>query len=347
MSDRRESTHVFLNRMIAAPEHEIGPLAAAHLSADTVWDVAHPINRLEGREAVLEGFVRPLRAALSHVRRRDSIFIGGRNRRGGGDWTASVTHYLGNFQAPLAGIAPNGRLVFLRSGEFYRLEGGCIAEAKILVDFLDLLRQTGRFPLARMPGTEMLFPDPASGDGVLPGSRGRGEAALDVVEAMQGDLHVYDRETMESARQTGAGGYWHDDMLWYGPAGIGSSYRWSGFVKDHREPFLRAFPDREGGHHFCRIGDGDYAATGGWPSMTMTHRGDYLGVPATGRALTLRVMDFYRCTGGRIMENWVLLDFLDLFDQMGLDLLARAAAMEGAKFEAGAGPPPPARRPGK
>ena len=343
MSDWREAPHALLVRMIAAPESELAPIAAACLSPHTVWDVAHPINRLEGREAVLEGFVRPLRAALSHARRRDSIFMGGRNRRGGGDWTASVTHYLGNFRAPLAGIAPNDRLVFLRSGEFYRIEDGRIAEAKILVDFLDLLRQAGRFPLPRMLGTEMLFPDPATGDGVLPHNRGHGEEALDVVEAMQGDLHIYDCETMESRRQTGQGGYWHDDMLWYGPAGIGSSYRWSGFVKDHREPFLRAFPDRRGGNHFCRIGDGGYAATGGWPSMAMTHRGDYLDVAATGRALTLRVMDFYRCAGGRIMENWVLLDFVDLFGQMGIDLLARAEAMEKAPPEASAGPRPPAR----
>lgn len=28
------------------------------------------------------------------------------------------------------------------------------------------------------------------------------------------------------------------------------------------------------------------------------------------------------------MENWVLLDYVDLFKQMGIDLLARAAAME-------------------
>ena len=46
------------------------------------------------------------------------------------------------------------------------------------------------------------------------------------------------------------------------------------------------------------------------------------------KALTLRVMDFYRCAGGKIMENWVLLDYLDLFDQMGVDLLDRAAEME-------------------
>ena len=138
------------------------------------------------------------------------------------------------------------------------------------------------------------------------------------------DLTAYDPETFTSQGQTGKDGAWHDDMLWYGPAGIGSSYRWDGFEKCHRAAFLTAFPDRVGGDHYCHIGDGDYAAVGGWPAMTMTHKGDYLGVVATNKSLTLRVMDFYRCGGGKIMENWVCLDYLDLFDQMGVDLMARA-----------------------
>ncbi len=39
-------------------------------------------------------------------------------------------------------------------------------------------------------------------------------------------------------------------------------------------------------------------------------------------------MDFYRCADGRIMENWVLLDYLDLFQQMGVDLIERSERME-------------------
>ena len=46
-----------------------------------------------------------------------------------------------------------------------------------------------------------------------------------------------------------------------------------------------------------------------------------MGVPATGKSLTLRVMDFYRCDGRQINENWVCLDYGHLFDQMGINLL--------------------------
>lgn len=327
MSDFRHAPHSFLNGILNVPANEVDAVISKHLTEDVIWDVAHPVNRLQGWESVRDGFFLPLRAALSHVRRRDEIFIGGPNRRApGGHWVTSVVHYVGNFENPLFGIRPSNRLAFLRAGEFYRVEpDGRISEAKIIIDLIDLMRQAGRFPLPRLLGTEMLFPGPATHDGVLPVGQGDGEKTLDLCEAMLADLKAFDPETFTSKGQTGDDGYWHDDMLWYGPGGIGSNYRWSGFEKDHRAAFLTAFPDRVGGDHYCRIGDGNYAAVSGWPSMTMTHKGDYLGVPASGKSLTLRVMDFYRCAEGNIMENWVLLDYLDLFGQMGRDLISEQA----------------------
>ncbi len=329
MSDWRTDTRTFLNALIRVPDLELEPFARTAIADDTIWDIAAPVGRLEGREAVLDGFVRPLRRALRRVYRRDEIFFGARNRReAGGDWVCAVTHYVGVFDRDLFGVLPAGRMAFARSGEFYRIANGMIVEAKIILDLIDLMRQAGRFPLPRMLGTEMLFPGPSTHDGILPNDPARGEASLDIVEAMIGDLQEFDPETFHSESQTGTHGHWHEDMMWYGPGGIGSTFGWDGFVSHHRAAFLRAFPDRRGGNHFCRIGDGDFAAFSGWPSMTMTHRGDYLGVPATNRAMTLNVMDFYRIADAKIIENWVLLDYVSLFDQMGVDVIARSAAME-------------------
>ncbi|MCG6902540.1 MAG: ester cyclase [Rhodobacter sp.] len=316
--------------MIAADPDELPEIIARTLTEESVWDISCPVSRLTGPEAVLENFLRPLRRAMPQAYRRDELFIGGTNiRERGGSWVAALSHYVGRFTAPLFGVPASDRLVFLRAGEFYRIENGRIAEAKIILDLPDLMRQAGRFPLPRTLGTEMLFPGPASHDGVLP-TGGDGAAALDIVQAMLGDLQTYDPKTGASPGQTGSGGYWHKDMMWFGPGGIGSTHGWDGFVDHHRAAFLRAFPDRRGGNHYCRIGDGDFAAVSGWPSMTMTHRGAYLGVPATNRALTLRVMDFYRVTQGQIIENWVCLDYVDLLAQMGVDLIARAAAMDSS-----------------
>ena len=292
------------------------------------WQVSRPVAPATGPEGVEALWLAPLRAALTGLHRRDALFLGGENRRGEGRWCAGLCHYVGNQTGELWGVPASGRLAMLRAGEFYGLDdAGRVRTARIVVDLPDLMIQGGRNPFGGSLGTELAFPPPATLDGVLPDPAG-GAASLDAVERMLGDLHAYDPETGGSRGQTGAGGAWADDMIWWGPAGIGSNHRWEGFVKDHRAPFLAAFPDRKGGSHYCRVGDGAYAAVSGWPSMTMTWRADYLGHgPADGRALRLRVMDFYRLhragpQSGRIAENWVLLDYVDLFEQMGRDLLA-------------------------
>lgn len=329
MTAPRHALRAGLASLFTAAEQDLAGLSATLFAPDAQVHASDPVGLMRGPEAIAAGLVTPIRAAFSAPRRRDLMVIGGENRRDyGGDWVASVTHVTGLFTAPLWGIAPSGKLSYLRIGEFWRVENGQIAEARIIIDLLDLLHQCGRWPLAEAHyGAPITFPAPATQDGLCPTDRANGAASLDVVERMLGALHVYDPDSFGSDGQVGAGGTWAPDFAWYGSGGIGSTVTWPGFVDHHRAQFLDAFPDRQGGNHYCRIGDGDYAAVSGWPSMTMTHRATYLGVPATDRALTLRVMDFYRCEGGLIAENWVLLDYIDLLRQMGVDVIAQAATL--------------------
>ncbi|MEM6896741.1 MAG: ester cyclase [Pseudomonadota bacterium] len=301
--------------------------AEAFLTEDTVWDVAHPVNQLVGPGAVISEYLEPLRSGLEHLERRDLMFIGGENRLpNGGRWVAAITHYVGNFTKPLFGLSPSGSMVFLRSGEFYRIdEDGRIAEAKILFDLLDLMRQIRRMPLPSI-GDEITFPAPATQDGLCPAAPYDGDA-FDIVERMMKTLGEYTPGTFDSKGQTGKDGVWADNMLWYGPGGIGSNFRWSGFIQDHRAPFLIAFPDRKGGNHFCRFGDSHYAAMGGWPSIHATFVDDYMGVKATGGPITMRVMDFYRIAEGRLAENWVFIDLVECFLQAGRDIIGEANAL--------------------
>ena len=325
-----DSVRAFLHRLSGCDSESCGALIAGALTDGSTWRVADPVNDLVGAQAVLERLVRPLRAAIPGVMRRDDIFLAGDSRTSTARWVAALGNYVGNFVAPLFGIPANGKLVFLRYGEFYRIETGRISEAVILLDLVDLMRQVGRMPLPAMLGSEILFPAPATHDGVLPQAPDRTTPSAELVEAMLRDLHAYDPETFASANQTGRDGYWHRDMLWYGPAGIGSSFTYEGFDRDHRVAFLRAFPDRRGGNHFARFGDGDYVCSGGWPSMTATHRASYLGVPATDRAIEMRVMDFWRVAGEKIAENWVLIDMPHLFRQLDVDLFERCRAARAA-----------------
>lgn len=321
MDDRRHALRNLLAEVTASPPAERRRLLQAACSPSVSWRVACPVDTVDGVDAYCAGWLDLLVKALPGCVRRDDIVMGGVSSTGSGDWVSTLGHYVGNFEADLLGIPAHGKLVFLRCGEFYRFEQGLIVEAVILPDLPDLARQAGRPLLPHDLGTEMLFPAPATHDGVCPGHLGRSQNSLAMVEAMLFNLRHFEPGSFASQGQTGSDGYWHRDMLWYGPAGIGANFTYEGFQRDHRIPFLTAFPDRVGGNHFARFGDGDYVCSGGWPSMTMTHQGPYLGVEPTGQPLTLRVMDFWRCQDGQIRENWVLLDLLDLLRQMGRPVL--------------------------
>jgi predicted ester cyclase len=218
-----------------------------------------------------------------------------------------------------------GHRLNLRFGEFVRLEDGLVQETYLLIDLLDGLRQLGRFPLAPMLGSAERIPGPATQDGLGVGARDpeASQASLRLVEAMIAGLMRYDGQALESMAQER---FWDvERMMWYGPAGIGTARGLTHYQAVHQRPFLTAFPDRVGGNHRCRIGEGAYVASTGWPSVRATHLGGgFLGLPPTGRSVGMRVMDFWRAAGGRLAENWVFIDLPDLLLQMGIDVCARA-----------------------
>jgi steroid delta-isomerase-like uncharacterized protein len=50
---------------------------------------------------------------------------------------------------------------------------------------------------------------------------------------------------------------------------------------------------------------------------TGTHRGTWIGMPATGNKLDFNVVDIFRLQGGLIAEHWDVADTLSLFTQIG------------------------------
>ena len=47
-----------------------------------------------------------------------------------------------------------------------------------------------------------------------------------------------------------------------------------------------------------------------------THSGEFLGIPATGRAVEYVSHEFYRIAGGLIAEEWICSDMATLFQQL-------------------------------
>ena len=129
--------------------------------------------------------------------------------------------------------------------------------------------------------------------------------------------------------------YWHPKMNWYGPSGIGTGRGISGFRNWHQIPFLAGMPDRgtyidQIDYHF--FGDHDYAAVTGWPNMIQTiTQGGWLGIAPTDKRITMRSLDFWRLEKGLIRENWVLVDLLDMYDQIGVDVFARMREFNKAR----------------
>jgi predicted ester cyclase len=48
-----------------------------------------------------------------------------------------------------------------------------------------------------------------------------------------------------------------------------------------------------------------------------THRGVFMGAPATGHAMTVNIMDLCRFQHGKIVEHWGVADRFAMFEQMG------------------------------
>ncbi len=52
-------------------------------------------------------------------------------------------------------------------------------------------------------------------------------------------------------------------------------------------------------------------------TMTGTHRGDFQGVPPTGRQVTMPGIDFSRVVDGKIAEHWAQFDLIGVMQQIG------------------------------
>lgn len=54
-------------------------------------------------------------------------------------------------------------------------------------------------------------------------------------------------------------------------------------------------------------------------TVTGTHNGDFLGIPATGRPIKARGVQVARFENGKIVERWGSSDQLGILQQIGVD----------------------------
>ena len=301
---------------------EITDVLLKFTAKDYVWRAFHPFGLKTDIEAISDTFWRPFRHSIQHLQRRMDIFFAGKNFIDDGEsvWVCSMGHLMGLFDKAWLGIQPTNKIILLRYAEFHKIENGKIAETAFYFDIPHLMIQAGYKPFKNPTGKHLVQPGPATHDGLLfeDAPQKDGQKTMDAMHAMISDLGTWQLglPLEEELKRT-----WHDDMLWWGPAGIGSSYTIERYAKQHSGPFRAAMSDRSSTGHIARIAEGHYSGFFGWPNFTAKPTGGFMGLPPNNKSCEFRVIDIYRREGSKLKENWIFIDLLHFFKQLNVDIL--------------------------
>jgi ketosteroid isomerase-like protein len=305
-----------------APLDETESILTSFTSKDYIWRAYHPFHLQTDAKAVSDIFWKPFLTSFQNMQRRMDVFFAGKNFIDDGEtvWVCSMGHLMGLFDNPWLRIQPTNKIAMLRYAEFHRIENGKIAETAFYFDIPHLMIQAGYKPFKNPTGKHLVQPGPATHDGLLfnDAPKEDGEKTMGAMHAMISDLGTWQLglPLEEELERT-----WHNDMLWWGPAGIGSSYTIERYAKQHSGPFRAAMSDRSSTGHIARIAEGHYSGFFGWPNFTAKPTGGFMGLPPSDRPCEFRVIDVYRREGEKLKENWVFIDILHFFKQQSIDIL--------------------------
>ena len=113
------------------------------------------------------------------------------------------------------------------------------------------------------------------------------------------------------------GEFFAENFRWMGNQGCGTKTGLRAFQDNWQKPFQAAFRDK-----VCvdeaRLFMGEWAAAFG--RQEATHAGEFMGIPATGKRVEIRYMDFWKVVDGKIVDNWVMVDFPHVLRQLGVDV---------------------------
>ncbi|WP_053070768.1 ester cyclase [Halomonas sp. PR-M31] len=312
------------------PGADLQAVMAQHWPAEASFKIAYPFDN-QDRDGATQHYYEPLFASFPDIARREDIMVTGEDE--GAVWVGITGHYEMSFRKSWLGIPATNQRATLRFGEVYRVSDSGLTEAQILIDIPMLMTQAGVNPLPPSLGSELPVPGPATQDGLLQDAQplDASKKTLTLVDDMLAGLGEFDGKTLESMAIER---FWHPSMNWYGPCGIGTTRGIAGFQQGHQRDFVMAFPDRAVVTDI-RFAEGNYAVSSGVPSMRGTHSGgDWLGLPATNREITMSVMDWWRREGDLLVENWVLIDLLDIYRQLGVDVLGRMEKRQAGSAQA-------------
>ncbi|MCL6285150.1 ester cyclase [Ruegeria sp. 2012CJ41-6] len=267
---------------------------------DFIWDGNVGCGRKSGLTAFEEGWQQPFRAAFGDRRFDTPIWLED------GDWAACAGTCHATHTGDFMGIPATGRPLRISYVDFWQVRDGRIAYNKVSVDLAGVAAQLG-WDVFDGKGWDRLDPPVAR---LWRGQQSHGAAAkpLDVVHAMEAALQRSDVDVSE---------YFHDDFVWDANYGCGLKHGLQEFERGWYLPFRDFFGNRDfRTRHFMQ--DGDWAACFGACHATLET--DFMGMPATGQAIRIPYIDFWRIDGWKIAENIVRVDFASVVKQLGGDV---------------------------
>ena len=297
-------------------------------SNNYLWRGYHPFHEQNSAAQVARLFWQPLRHSLKHLQRRQDVFMAGRNEMDGFEsvWVVSMGHLMGLFDQPWLGIPATGKLTMLRYCEFNKVQDGKITETAMYFDIPHLMVQAGLQPFALQTAAQLVQPGPMTHTGLMFDEQDvtEGEKTLAAINHMISALGNWEQplSLQEELRLS-----WHEDMLWWGPTGIGAAYTIERYAQQHAGPFRAGFKDRIFNGHVCRLAEGEFGGFFGWPNLTLEPTGGFMGMPATGKRGEMRIIDIYRRKADKLAENWIFIDLLHFWKQQGVDILARTTEL--------------------
>ncbi len=311
--------------LATATPDTVADILARHVAQRWHWRGMHPFNAQHGAAAVAAVFWQPFLNAMTRVQRRADIFMAGLNEIDGfeGRWVVQMGHLMALFDRPWLGILPTGRIVMLRFVEFNRVEDGRITETAMFVDLVHLMMQVDQYPLPPQTGAMLIQPGPMTHEGLMYDRQdpATGVRTLGAINALLHNPKAQVDGTTEAQRLARV---WHEDMIWWGPGGIGATYTIPRYLKQHSQPFGDALhTGYTFNGHLCRMAEGHFGGFFGWANLTVFNSGGYLGMTRGPGPSEMRVVDIYRERDGKLAENWIFIDFLHYLAVQGLDVLAR------------------------
>lgn len=328
MEDRQQAKQVVLNYFAdleAAAPGDIAAVLERHVTDDYCLRAVHPFNVIDSAADVANSVWAPLATSFTSLQRRQDIFMAGPNLIAGDMWVTSMGTFLGLFDKPWLGIRPTRKIALLPYCEFHRVADGRITESALWVDVVSIMKQSGYNPFGPQTGAEIVNPGPRTADGLLLEAQDEAESqkTLDLIMQMCNELVGDGMESPDdNLRNT-----WHEDMLWFGPSGIGATFTIERYQKQHQGPFNAGLKNIEFNGHILEHAEGSYGGWFGWPNLRMQQGEGFLGLPASDARTEMRVVDIYRRDGDKLAENWIFIDFLHYLKLLGLDVLQRYAEL--------------------